>query len=66
MAEQLHGMIKQAGGPAGYEATGWILEWIMAPLPALGGATPASYMSTVEGRAQIADLLAMSLSDVYA
>ncbi|WP_183442436.1 antitoxin Xre/MbcA/ParS toxin-binding domain-containing protein [Pseudoduganella violacea] len=36
------------------------------PLPALSGATPASYMFTTEGRALVHRLLLMSQSRAYA
>ncbi|MCE3605401.1 DUF2384 domain-containing protein [Massilia sp. P8910] len=59
-------MIEQAGDPAGFDAARWVAGWLAKPLPALGGATPASYMDTFEGQKLVAELLAMSQSGAYA
>ncbi len=59
-------MVEQSGNPAGFDAARWVADWLSKPLPALGGATPASYMDTFEGQKLVADMLAMSQSGVYA
>ncbi len=59
-------MVEQSGDPAGFDAARWVSDWLLQPLPALAGATPASYMDTFEGQKLVADLLAMSQSGAYA
>nr|WP_241813515.1 antitoxin Xre/MbcA/ParS toxin-binding domain-containing protein [Herbaspirillum sp. C7C2] len=31
-----------------FDAAKWLSNWLLSPLPALGGAAPASYLDTVE------------------
>jgi putative toxin-antitoxin system antitoxin component (TIGR02293 family) len=59
-------MVEQSGDPNGFDAARWVSNWLTKPLPALGGATPASYMDTFEGQKLVADLLSMSQSGAYA
>lgn len=59
-------MVEQSGDPAGFDAARWVSDWLIKPLPALAGATPASYLDTFEGQKLVAELLAMSQSGAYA
>jgi putative toxin-antitoxin system antitoxin component (TIGR02293 family) len=59
-------MVEQSGDPEGFEAAHWLSDWLSKPLPALAGATPASYMDTFEGQKLVAELLAMTQSGAYA
>jgi len=59
-------MVEQSGNPEGFDAARWVSVWLAQPLPALGGATPASYMDTFEGQKLVTGLLAMSQSGAYA
>lgn len=59
-------MVEQSGDPVGFDAPRWLSDWLSQPLPALAGATPASYLDTFEGQKLVADLLAMSQSGAYA
>ena len=59
-------MVEQSGNAEGFDAARWLSGWLVQPLPALGGATPASYMDTVEGQKLVAELLTMSQSGAYA
>ncbi|WP_229509551.1 antitoxin Xre-like helix-turn-helix domain-containing protein [Massilia sp. CCM 8734] len=59
-------MIEQSGDPSGFDAARWVSNWLSKPLPALAGATPASYMDTFEGQKLVAELLSMSQSGAYA
>lgn len=59
-------MVEQSGNPDGFDAARWVAEWLSKPLPALGGATPASYMDTFEGQKLVGELLSMSQSGAYA
>lgn len=58
-------MVEQSGDPIGFDAARWLSGWLSEPLPALGGATPASYMDTFEGQKLVAQLLSMSQSGAY-
>jgi putative toxin-antitoxin system antitoxin component (TIGR02293 family) len=59
-------MVEQSGDPVGFDAARWLSDWLTKPLPALAGATPASYMDTFEGQKLVAELLSMSQSGAYA
>ena len=59
-------MVEQSGDPAGFDAARWVSDWLSKPLPALAGATPASYMDTFEGQKLVAELLSMTQSGAYA
>ncbi len=59
-------MVEQSGDPTGFDAARWVSDWLSKPLPALAGATPASYMDTFEGQRLVAELLSMSQSGAYA
>jgi putative toxin-antitoxin system antitoxin component (TIGR02293 family) len=59
-------MVDQSGDPAGFDAARWVAQWLNKPLPALAGATPASYMDTFEGQKLVAELLSMAQSGAYA
>jgi len=59
-------MVERSGDAAGFDAARWAADWLSKPLPALAGATPASYMDTFEGQKMIRELLAMSESGAYA
>lgn len=48
-----------------FDAAKWLANWLAAPLPALGGATPASFMDTVEGQKYVGNLLEMAQSGAY-
>jgi len=62
----VHAMVQQSGDPAGFDAARWVAGWLASPVPALAGATPASYMDTIEGQRLVAELLARTQSGVYA
>jgi len=59
-------MVAQSGEGSGFDAARWVSDWLSKPLPALAGATPASYMDTFEGQKLVAELLSMSQSGAYA
>lgn len=62
---QVQAMIDAESAPE-FDAAKWLAAWLAAPLPALGGATPASYMDTVEGQKYIGNLLEMAQGGAYA
>jgi putative toxin-antitoxin system antitoxin component (TIGR02293 family) len=62
---QVQAMINTESSPE-FDAAKWLAGWLAAPLPALGGATPASFMDTVEGQKYVGNLLEMAQSGAYA
>lgn len=62
---QVQAMIDTESAPD-FDAAKWLANWLAAPLPALGGATPASFMDTVEGQKYVGNLLEMAQSGSYA
>lgn len=61
---QVQAMIDMETAPP-FDAAKWLANWLTAPLPALGGATPASFMDTVEGQKYVGNLLEMAQSGAY-
>jgi putative toxin-antitoxin system antitoxin component (TIGR02293 family) len=62
---QVEAMIDAESVPE-FNAAKWLGNWLAAPLPALGGATPGSFMDTVEGQKYVGNLLEMAQSGAYA
>jgi len=62
---QVQAMIDAESAPH-FDAAKWLAQWLAAPLPALGGNTPGSYMDTVEGQKYVSTLLEMAQSGAYA
>lgn len=62
---QVEAMIDSENAPE-FNAAKWLANWLAAPLPALGGATPGSFMDTVEGQKYVGNLLEMAQSGAYA
>ncbi len=62
---QVQAMIDTESAPE-FDAAKWLANWLAAPLPALRGATPASFMDTVEGQKYVGNLLEMTQSGAYA
>lgn len=59
-------MVVESGNAEGFDTAQWLKTWLSSPLPALGGACPHEWMGTAEGRARVADLLAMIQSGALA
>ena len=62
---QVQAMIDTESAPE-FDAAKWLANWLAAPLPALGGETPGSFMDTVEGQKYVGNLLEMAQSGAYA
>jgi putative toxin-antitoxin system antitoxin component (TIGR02293 family) len=66
---QVETMLEESGDPVAiqdFDAAHWLTHWMEEPIPALGGATPASYMDTIEGQEMISKLLATMQTGAYA
>ena len=49
----------------GFAAGRWLASWLQRPNQALGGATPASFLDTAEGREQLGRLIGAQRSGAY-
>lgn len=49
-----------------FNAAHWVAQWIEEPLPALGGALPASYLNTTTGQQLVSALVTQMVSGAYA
>jgi putative toxin-antitoxin system antitoxin component (TIGR02293 family) len=66
---QVEAMLEESGDPElmhDFDAARWLTHWMEEPIPALGGASPADYMDTIEGQEMISRLLAMLQTGAYA
>lgn len=66
---QVEAMLEESGDPdlmRDFDAARWLTHWMEEPIPALGGATPADYMDTIEGQEMISRLLATMQTGAYA
>jgi putative toxin-antitoxin system antitoxin component (TIGR02293 family) len=66
---QVEAMLEESGDPAlmqDFDAARWLTRWMEEPIPALGGASPADYMDTIEGQEMISRLLATMQTGAYA
>lgn len=63
---QVESMVNESGDPKGFDAPGWVADWLDQPLPALGNRTPGEFMDTAEGQSLVSDLLAQSQSGAFA
>ena len=58
-------IVEESGDPCGFDAQSWTAKWLQDSVPALGGACPASYMGTLEGRMLIKSLLMQEQGGAY-
>lgn len=66
---QVEAMLEESGDPElmqDFDAARWLTHWMEEPIPALGGASPADYMDTIEGQEMISRLLATMQTGAYA
>jgi putative toxin-antitoxin system antitoxin component (TIGR02293 family) len=66
---QVETMLEESGDPElmkDFDAARWLTHWMEEPIPALGGASPADYMDTIEGQEMISKLLATMQTGAYA
>jgi putative toxin-antitoxin system antitoxin component (TIGR02293 family) len=63
---QVQTMVEESGDPVGFDAEEWTSQWLMEPVPALGGVKPIDLLDTMEGQTLVADALARLQSGAYA
>jgi uncharacterized protein (DUF2384 family) len=56
--EQVAALVKKSGTPAGFNASGWVADWLTRPCPALAGNRPTSWLDTPERRARVTQIIA--------
>lgn len=54
-----------AEGAPDFDAEKWLATWLVKPLPAMGGAVPASFLGTMEGQNFVGNLLEMCMNGTY-
>lgn len=65
LAALVQRMVEESGDPTGFDALSWTTQWVQEPLMALGGARPAEYMVTPEGKGLIETLVRRIQSGAY-
>lgn len=58
-------VVNESGDPVGFDARAWTTRWLRRRIPALGGACPAEYMATPDGRALVKTLIKRMQSGAY-
>jgi putative toxin-antitoxin system antitoxin component (TIGR02293 family) len=58
-------LVRDCGDPEGFEASLWLAGWLQQPQGALGGARPARYLDTADGRDQLSRLIGAQGSGSY-
>lgn len=59
-------IVERSGTADFFDAAKWLGAWLDAPLPALGGARPSTFLDTMTGQEMLNSLLAYSESGAYA
>jgi putative toxin-antitoxin system antitoxin component (TIGR02293 family) len=62
---EVEAVVRDCGDGQGFAAGRWLASWLQRPNQALGGATPASYLDTAEGREQLGRLIGAQRSGAY-
>jgi uncharacterized protein (DUF2384 family) len=63
---QVQAIVEQSGAPKGFDPVDWLRDWLVEPLPALGGVRPGELVDTYEGRQFVSGVLAQIQSGAYA
>lgn len=63
---QVQQMVEESGEPEGFSASGWFSDWLIAPLPALGGTPPIELLDTMEGQEMLATFLQQMRGGAFA
>lgn len=62
---EVEAVVRDCGDGHGFAAGRWLASWLQRPNQALGGATPASFLDTAEGREQLGRLIGAQRSGAY-
>ena len=63
---QVQHMAQKSGASDGFNAWTWFSDWVVEPLPALGGTRPFELLDTIEGQSLIAKCLNQIQTGAYA
>jgi len=62
---EVEAVVRDCGDGQAFAAGRWLASWLQRPNQALGGATPASFLDTAEGREQLGRLIGAQRSGAY-
>lgn len=62
---EVEAVVRDCGESQGFAAGRWLASWLQRPNQALGGATPAAFLDTAEGREQLGRLIGAQRSGAY-
>ena len=62
---EVEAVVRDCGDGQGFAAGRWLASWLQRPNQALGGATPAAFLDTAEGREQLGRLIGAQRSGAY-
>jgi putative toxin-antitoxin system antitoxin component (TIGR02293 family) len=54
---QVEAMVAESGQSEGFDAAGWVSDWLESPNSALNHVRPSEYLDTAEGRSIVSGLL---------
>lgn len=59
-------IVRESGEPTGFDSAAWVVAFLDAPSPALGGYPPREFMDTETGRTTVFQLVQQMQSGAYA
>jgi len=62
---EVEAVVRDCGESEGFAAGRWLASWLQRPNQALGGASPANFLDTSEGREQLGRLIGAQRSGAY-
>jgi putative toxin-antitoxin system antitoxin component (TIGR02293 family) len=63
---QLDAIVAESGDPDGFDSSEWMSNWLLDPLPSLGGRKPIDFLDTMEGQSIVSSMIARMQSGAYA
>lgn len=66
LVSEVEAMMSQSGGPANFDASKWVHDWVRQKVPALNGMRPIELLDTEQGRELVSTTLARMQSGAYA
>lgn len=66
LVDQVQHVVQKSGNPEGFDAGRWVVQFLEAPHPALGGRRPADLMRTGDGSRSVSRRIAQMQSGAYA
>ncbi|HQT65801.1 MAG: hypothetical protein B7Z71_00490 [Acidocella sp. 21-58-7] len=65
LVRQLELILEESGNLAGFDARGWLSNWLREPLWAFGGRMPIDFLNTIEGQALVSQALSKIQSGAF-